>query len=158
MPVQALGHRAHAAGAQYPFSTLGCRISQPAAALCLLLCSLTHKDFYVKKTYLLRIEGKNTERLLEAAKHDIRKYLKRERAKDLPKGVDFWDFDCQVGTDADQTQAVHTAALMTQIDSLVQNGAAQFYVEVLAKPGVRSHKPRAEGQDDAYGHDEEMNG
>lgn len=110
----------------------------------------------MKKTYLLRIEGKNTDRLLEAAKHDIRKYLKRERAKDLPKGVDFWDFDCQVGTDADKTQAVHAAELMAQVDSLVQAGAAQFYVEVLAKPGVRTNKPRADGEGDADGYDEDM--
>lgn len=112
----------------------------------------------MKKTYLLRIEGKNTDRLLEAAKHDIRKYLKRERAKDLPKGVDFWDFDCQVGTDADKAQAVHAAELMAQIDSLVQADAAQFYVEVLAKPGVRTNKPRAEGEGDVHGYDEDMDG
>ena len=47
----------------------------------------------VRKTYTLNIEGKNRDRLLEASKHDIRKYLKRERNKTLPAGVDYWDFD-----------------------------------------------------------------
>ncbi|MDO8262181.1 MAG: DUF6172 family protein, partial [Gallionella sp.] len=51
----------------------------------------------MRKTYQLNIEGKNRDRLLEAAKHDIRKYVKRERARALPEGVDFWDFDCKFG-------------------------------------------------------------
>ena len=44
----------------------------------------------MRKTYLLNIEGKNRDRLLEASKHDIRKYVKRERSRALPEGVDFW--------------------------------------------------------------------
>ena len=48
----------------------------------------------MKKNYPFIAEGKNTDRLLEAAKHDIRKYVKRCRRADLPEGVDYWDFDC----------------------------------------------------------------
>ena len=47
----------------------------------------------MKKTFKLNIEGKNPARLLEATKHEIRKYVKRERRVPLPEGVDFWDFD-----------------------------------------------------------------
>lgn len=35
----------------------------------------------MRKTYLLNIEGKNRDRLLDASKHDIRKYVKRERSR-----------------------------------------------------------------------------
>ena len=66
----------------------------------------------MRKTYQLQIEGKNRDRLLEAAKHDIRKYAKRERAKVLPKGVDFWDFDCKAGASDATAAEVHFAALM----------------------------------------------
>jgi hypothetical protein len=41
----------------------------------------------LKKTYSLNLEGKNRDRLLDAAKHDIRKYVKRERAKALIFGT-----------------------------------------------------------------------
>jgi hypothetical protein len=51
----------------------------------------------MKKTFQLQVEGKHPERLLEAIKHDIRKYLKRERRRDVPEGADFWDFDCKFG-------------------------------------------------------------
>jgi len=45
----------------------------------------------VKKTFKINIEGKNKDRVLEATKHEIRQYMKRERNKALPEGVDFWD-------------------------------------------------------------------
>ena len=39
----------------------------------------------MKKNFALHIEGKNTDRVLEAIKHEIRKYFKRERNRVLPK-------------------------------------------------------------------------
>ena len=55
----------------------------------------------MKKTFQLQVEGKHPDRLLEAIKHDIRKYLKRERRRDVPAGADFWDFDCKFGLTED---------------------------------------------------------
>jgi hypothetical protein len=45
----------------------------------------------MKKTYPLTAEGKHPDRVLEAVKHDIRKYFKRERGRPVPAGADFWD-------------------------------------------------------------------
>ncbi|SDM49364.1 DUF6172 family protein [Polaromonas sp. JS666] len=102
----------------------------------------------MKKTFQLKVEGKNRERLLEAAKHDIRKYFKRERAKALPKGVDFWDFDCKSGYSEASAAVVPEAGLIKSIDEIVKDGGEQFYVEVLAKPGVKVARVRNEGEDD----------
>jgi len=74
----------------------------------------------MKKIFQLKIEGKNRERLLEAAKHDIRKYFKRERAKPLPKGVDFWDFDCKSGYSQESAAAVAEAGLIKSIDKVAR--------------------------------------
>jgi hypothetical protein len=41
----------------------------------------------MRKNYPLTIEGKNRDRVLEAVKHDIRKYLKRERRRPLAEGA-----------------------------------------------------------------------
>ena len=38
----------------------------------------------MKKTFQLAQEGKKPDRLLEATKHEIRKYIKRERRRALP--------------------------------------------------------------------------
>ena len=98
----------------------------------------------MRKTYLLTIEGKNRDRLLDAAKHDIRKYIKRERAKALPTGVDFWDFDCKAGASPANAAVVHLAELFTAIDTLVKDAGDAFYVEVTAKPGHRTVRPAGE--------------
>lgn len=102
----------------------------------------------MKKTFQLKLEGKNRDRLLEAAKHDIRKYFKRERAKALPKGVDFWDFDCRSGYSEASAALVPEAGLIKSIDEIVKDGGEQFYVEVLAKPGVKVARVGNEGEDD----------
>jgi len=98
----------------------------------------------MKKTYLLTVEGKNRDRLVEAAKYDIRKYIKRERAKALPKDVDFWDFDCQFGTSDGSAVPVHVAELFTAIDALIAADGSQFHVVVVAKPGHRTPRPASE--------------
>ena len=98
----------------------------------------------MKRTYQLKLEGKNRDRLLDAAKHDIRKYAKRERARILPAGVDFWDFVCRCGRNEATSTLVHFAALMAAVDALVGEGAEQFYVEVVTHPGHRISRPRDE--------------
>ena len=98
----------------------------------------------MKKTYRLAIEGKHPDRLLEASKHDIRKYIKRERGKALPAGADFWDFDSKAGIDEASAQPVPFAELIRAVDALVAAGNTQFYVEVLSKPVKRSPRPAAE--------------
>ncbi|MDH6184747.1 DUF6172 family protein [Polaromonas sp. CG_23.6] len=96
----------------------------------------------MRKTFLLNIEGKNRDRLVEASKHDIRKYVKRERSRALPAGVDFWDFECKFGSNEATAAVVHFAALMTSIDTAVLEGAEQFYVEVVTRHGHRSARPQ----------------
>lgn len=96
----------------------------------------------MKKTYPLQIEGKNADRVLEAAKHDIRKYIKRCRGVSLPKDVDFWDFDCKAGADAASAVSVHLASLIAQVDVVAKERHASVYVEVLAKPGHRVYESR----------------
>ena len=96
----------------------------------------------MRKTYLLNIEGKNRDRLLDASKHDIRKYVKRERSRALPAGVDFWDFDCKFGSNEATASGVHFATLMGLIDTVAQEGGEQFYVEVVTKHGHRTAKPQ----------------
>jgi hypothetical protein len=91
----------------------------------------------MKKTFALRPEGKNVDRVLDAVKNELRKYVKRERRRDLPADAHFWDFDCKLGLDQAGAEVVHLSALIAQLDALAKTGAEQAYVEVLAKPAVR---------------------
>jgi hypothetical protein len=95
----------------------------------------------MKKTFKLHSEGKNSDRLLEAIKHEVRKYLKRERRKTLPAGVDYWDFDCKFGLTEATAVDVHLAEIIKKMDEVSVAGGEGFYVEILAAHGIRQKHP-----------------
>jgi hypothetical protein len=101
----------------------------------------------MKKTFPLKAEGKHPERLLEATKHEIRKYIKRERRRALPEGVDFWGFDCKFGNTEATAAVAHLAELTALIDAAFKSDSVQFYVEILAKPGHRKARDVAQPAD-----------
>lgn len=96
----------------------------------------------MKKTFPLQAEGKHPDRVLEAVKHEVRKYFKRERSRPVPAGADFWDFDCRVGGTADSADVVRVGAVIDAIGAAAKSGAASVYVEILSKHGVRVLKPQ----------------
>ncbi len=95
----------------------------------------------MRKNFPLHIDGRHPDRVLDAVKHEVRKYLKRERRRDLPEGIDFWDFDCKCGLQATDAEVVHLSALIAAIDALAKAQATSVYVEILAKHGKRTPKP-----------------
>ena len=101
----------------------------------------------MKKTFSLEVAGNQPARVLEQIHHDIRKYLKRERRKTLPEGVDFWDFDCRVGADQDQAETVHVAEITSAINSAPEKSWSAIYIEILAKPGHRTRREKSVSDD-----------
>ncbi len=95
----------------------------------------------MKKTFSLESSKHKPARVIESIVSDIRKYLKRERRKKLPEGVDFWDFDCRVGPDSDAAEAVHVSAVTDAVHKAPQNEWTAVYIEILAKEGWRRGKP-----------------
>ncbi|MBL4941417.1 MAG: hypothetical protein JKY81_07085 [Colwellia sp.] len=98
----------------------------------------------MRKTFSLSHEKIKTPRLIDAIKHEVKKYLKRERNKKLPEGIYFWDFDCKYGHTKESAKMIHVSALNKSIDDAVQLELANFYLEILAKPGIRTTKQLTE--------------
>ena len=94
----------------------------------------------MKKTFKLSHPKIKVPRLVEAAKYVVRKYVKRERRRKLPEGVDFWDFDCRFGPTADESKEIHLSEISKYIDDAESRQLESFYVEILAKPGHRTKK------------------
>jgi hypothetical protein len=94
----------------------------------------------MKKTFHLTHPKIKYPRLIEAVRHDVKKYIKRERNKPLPDGVDFWDFDCKFGNTEEEAQAIHLAEIGKCIDKAEEQQLESFYLEILAKPGHRMKK------------------
>lgn len=113
----------------------------------------------MRRTYRLDIEGKNRDRLIEASKHDIRKYIRRERRKELPAGSDFWDFDTRFGVEEASAQDVAPADLIRQVDKLIADGGNQFFVQIERKPGKRpARADGAAGNEDPFGAESDFDG
>lgn len=98
----------------------------------------------MKKNFKLTHPKIKLPRLVEAIKHEVRKYLKRERRKSLPEGVDFWDFDCRFGVDEKSCKVIHVSEIDKCINEAESKQLESFYLEILAKPGHRTSKPKEE--------------
>ena len=96
----------------------------------------------MKKTFKLTHSKIKPARLVEAVRRDVKKYLKREGKKALAEGVDYWDFDCKYGPTEEKAEMIHTAELSKCIGEAEAEGLESFYLEILAKPGYRTKKPK----------------
>ena len=118
-----------------------------------LFTSYPVSNFKMKKKFNLTHPKIKYARLIESVKSDVNKYLKRERRKELPEGVDFWDFDCRFGPTAEESKVIHVAEIGRFIDAAEQDQLNSFYVEIMAKEGRRTKKPtetqESEDVDDA---------
>lgn len=94
----------------------------------------------MKKTFALTHPRLKPARWVDAIKHEIRKYLKRERRKALPAGMDYWTFDCRFGATEEVAVKIFTPDINKQIDAAVAQNLPGFYVEILAR--ACPHQPR----------------
>lgn len=82
-------------------------------------------------------------RQVDAVKHEINKYIARERRKTVVDGSDFWDFDCKFGKDKDSAQIIHITEINKSIDKEVSENSPSFYIEILVKAAKRLQKTKA---------------
>jgi len=94
----------------------------------------------MKKNFQLTDTKLAPARQVDAVKHEINKYIARERRKKLTDGFDYWDFDCKIGEDAPSSKEVAVADINKSIDGFVAKDLKSFYVEILAKPARRLKK------------------
>ena len=88
----------------------------------------------MKKTYKLEHPKIKVPRIVDSIKHDIRKFLKKERNKNLPSGAIYWGFDCKSGQTEETSVEVNLSSLTKSIDELVEKNNTTIYIEIVAKP------------------------
>ena len=98
----------------------------------------------MKKTFVISHPKIKVARLFESAKHEVKKYLKRERNKQRPEGVDFWDFDCKYGHTEQEARVIHLSQINQCIDEAERLQLGSFYLEIIAKAGHRVKKQDSE--------------
>jgi len=91
----------------------------------------------LKKLFKLQQADKNPDRILEAVKNEIRKYMKRERKKKLPEDAIYWDFDCRVGVNSETAEVVTASEIIAALDKAHADNVSECYVEILAKASMK---------------------
>jgi len=94
----------------------------------------------MKKTFTLTHPKIKYARLIDSVKHEVKKYIKRERNKQLPVDVDYWDFDCKFGDTEEKAETIHLAEINKCIDKAASQALTSFYIEILVKEGFRQYK------------------
>ncbi len=87
----------------------------------------------MKKTFSLNQPGKHPERLIEAIKHELRKYLRRENRRALPEDMAYWDFDCRFGPNEAEAVKISPADVIKSVDTAKAGGWESFYMEILVR-------------------------
>tara|TARA_R110001592_G_scaffold24536_2_gene94431 strand:- start:6560 stop:6862 length:303 start_codon:yes stop_codon:yes gene_type:complete len=87
----------------------------------------------MKKTFKLEHPKIKVPRVVDSVKHDIKKFLKKERKKILPSGTIYWGFDCKFGESEETAVEVHLSSLTKKIDEFVEKNIMTFYVEITPK-------------------------
>jgi hypothetical protein len=98
----------------------------------------------MKKIFSFAHPKKQRARVADSIKHELKKYIKRERNKKLPKEMDFWDFDCRYGANENSSSVIHVSEINKVISEADVEGLDTFFLEVLAKPVKRTKKPETE--------------
>ncbi len=94
----------------------------------------------MKKNFSLISSLHKPDRHIELIKHEINKYVARERRKTLPEDAGSWEFDCKCGSDAGSAPVVHVSTIGKHIDEVAATKSENVYVEILVKPVARKIK------------------
>jgi len=94
----------------------------------------------VKKTFKLQVENKNPDRVVDSIKHEVRKYIKREQKKALPKDKDFWFFDCKFAKNDEEPKEIAFSEIIKSIDEAASLKCESFYMEIVARAEIKKSK------------------
>ncbi|MDC0932307.1 DUF6172 family protein [Arcobacteraceae bacterium] len=94
----------------------------------------------MKKTYQLTATNKEPARVVEAIKNEIRKYIKREKRKTLPEGMNFWNMDCKFGQNDAEPETIAFQDITKCIDEAVDANCKSIYLELLSSAIKKERK------------------
>lgn len=104
----------------------------------------------MKKTFKIEVENKNPDRVVEAIKHEVRKYIKREQRKPLPEDKDFWFFDCKFSKEDEEPKVIEFIDIIKSINEAAEAKCKTFYLEILARAEKRPEKKEVESENEDF--------
>ncbi|HEY8993208.1 MAG TPA: DUF6172 family protein [Lacunisphaera sp.] len=95
----------------------------------------------MKKTFPLQAAGKDDARVRDKIRHEVNKYVRRSRRKEVPEGFAQWEFVCKVGATAEAAASKQLKEVAGAIDAVAESGATSVYLEIDAVPSQRRAAP-----------------
>jgi hypothetical protein len=102
----------------------------------------------MKKVFSLKHPKNPPARLMDKVRFDVKKYIKRERNKKLPEGIDYWDFDCKYGATAELAETIELKAINSNLDKALAENLESFYLEIMARGEVKPVREEKEDTDE----------
>jgi len=96
----------------------------------------------LKKTFLLTDKNKDPKRVLEAIKNTIKKYIKREKRKELPEGSNFWRIDCKFGENKELAVEIKFEDITKNINEISNKNLDSFYIELTSHASTMNFKKK----------------
>ena len=91
----------------------------------------------MKKTFPLQAAGKDDARVRDKVRHEVNKYVRRCRRKEVPEGFAQWEFACKVGADAETAEDKPLKDVAAAIDAVAEAGSIVVYLQIDAVPAQR---------------------
>ena len=99
----------------------------------------------MKKTFKIKQEKLKPDRAVDAIKNELRKYIKREKKKNLPnKKTMYWDFECKFGKSEEFALVCDFDHIINELSNVVLAGWEECYIEVVAKAVNKPLKEESE--------------
>ena len=92
----------------------------------------------MKKLFPLHHPRKADGRVLDAIKHDVRKYVQRELNKTRPDVARRPTFSCRVGASEAEAQETPLKNISAAIDRVAQEGANDVFIAITSTPAEES--------------------
>lgn len=105
-----------------------------------ILVKNKNKRKRVKKTFQLTASNKEPARVIEAIKNEVRKYIKREKRKTLPEGMNVWNIDCRFAKDDAEPEVIQFQDITKCIDDAAALECKSIYLELLSKAIKKERK------------------
>ncbi len=98
----------------------------------------------MKKRFELTAPNKEPQRVLEAIKNEVRKYIKREKRKPLPTDMDMWNINCKFAKNEDEPQEILFQDITKSIDEASALNCKSIYIELISNAVKRESKVEEE--------------
>ena len=86
----------------------------------------------MKKIFKLQETEQNPDRILEKIKHQLRRYLRREKKKDIKALNSFLEFECRFGQDEKSSKKVSFNDIIQLLDKTREDDWKECYIEIVA--------------------------